>query len=116
MLSVRGFGGTKRVVQIAWLGAVIFVYLQFLTNWQGQPDPEFGLAMLLKMLLLAGPACWVAWLCLMPLESLAGVFFDVHPLTEWTLAWVVAVISGYLQWFLFVPWVWGWLRQKKKAS
>jgi hypothetical protein len=110
-------GNLVRVaLRVVWLALLVWVYIQFLIGWNDSPDPELGQAMLLKLLVLAGPCCWIVWLFLGLLDYLSSEFVTVGPLVSWTIAWVSAVIAGYVQWFQLVPWLWNWLRRKFKID
>ena len=93
---------------LAWLALVGLVFIWTLTSYQGLSDAhlknEILIRHVLAMLLLTLPSGWL-------LSSIVGVVLSAVGFTATGLNYALMVtltcgIAGYLQWFIFLPWLW----------
>jgi hypothetical protein len=101
-----------RVLKALWLLACVSVLADTLIH-SGPEHRDGGVALFLTMLGLSFPSGWLSLVMLKLLEMLK--IFDISKATELQtilIAWITLFILGYLQWFVLVPAIVRWWRQK----
>lgn len=98
---------TGRVIAVTWLllciGVLVFAWVQKDIN-------DMPIAFLWLMVFLTAPIGIV----ITALDGVAGAMgITNQPFWEMALLWVVFVVAGYVQWFVFLPSVWGHFRAQR---
>jgi len=95
-----------RLLFLIWFVLCCAVFIYFLKG--NINDAENLIAFSLKMLVLTFPAGYIAG-ALFP-EGISalmmGLGVELTRIQHVFIQWFFMVIAGYLQWFVFLPWLW----------
>jgi hypothetical protein len=107
-----------RVFCVLWLAACAAL-LVYAFSQRNVHEPDIGITFTLTMITLTFPIGYV-------LAALAGYIFlflykslgIVNPGSFWAdaIAWIVFVVVGYFQWFVFIPWLYRKAKQHRTQS
>ncbi len=104
-----------------WFVLCIYVLVSFLFHPSAQSGGEVSLKFHLEMLVLTFPLGYLAGLVMGLLFNLIAkvglepsIIFGPH--FNILITWVAMIIIGFLQWFIWVPKLWLWIKSKRKEK
>ena len=101
--------------KFVWAGAAILVLLVTLYAFDGSPNSDAGVVLILSMLFLSFPSGLLYAALFTVVAILIKQYFSIIIPTSYfsiVLDWAALFALGYLQWFYLVP----WLYRKWQAS
>jgi hypothetical protein len=104
-----------------WSVLCIYVLVSFLLHPSAQASGEVSLKFHLEMLILTFPLGYLAGLVVglsftllakvgLELPIIFGQYFNI------LITWVAMIIVGFLQWFVWSPKLWLWIKSKVKTK
>lgn len=107
-----------RLLLVLWLSLVVLVLIWTMVSYGSAPD-QFKSEILLRhgivMLALSVPLGWLLSALLGAILSLAGL--ELAGVGDAVAVSLACAAAGYLQWFMFVPWLWRkWTARRQKAA
>lgn len=101
---------TKFILLVVWLLTCIGVLLSFLYHPRAFDDPEVTILFHLRMLIITFPIGYLVYVILTAIPAPDSVFISQEVLL--IVFWATFLLTGYLQWFVIIPRVFGWLKTK----
>lgn len=106
-------------IKAAWLGCCVFVLAATLYFYDGKPNSDADIILAYGMLALAMPISLVlagmASLLGQMLHAQTGFVFEVSYMSI-VVTWLTFSITGYWQWFVFLPWLITKVRLRTRLS
>lgn len=108
-----------RWLKWAWVLVAFAVLAGSLLLYDGKPNSDADVLLGYAMLALSFPlgsvlAAGFGFLARFLFETAGHIFTASY--ASMFAAWLALFIAGYLQWFVFVPKLWGWWRAPKDDS
>ncbi len=91
----------------AWVLAAALILAVVLFAYDGKPNSDVGQLLLGAMVLIAFPAALMGAAAIGAAYAIAELCCGVVVKTSYfspLIEWLVLAASGYLQWFVFMPW------------
>ncbi|WP_374658530.1 hypothetical protein [Inhella sp.] len=109
---------TKRYLAIFWVTLIGLACLWSATSYQALDDAQLQQEVLLRhglmMMLLAAPSGWLLTALVGVVLQLAGP--SITGLADALLLTAACGLSGYLQWFVLLPWLWRRWKGRSRAQ
>ena len=107
-----------RLLLVLWLSLVVLVLTWTMISYGSAPDQlknEILLRHGIVMLALSIPSGWLLSALLGAILSLVGL--ELAGVGDAVAVSLACAAAGYLQWFVFVPWLWRkWTARRQKAA
>lgn len=102
----------KVILIFVWVLICAGVLFSFLSHPKAWEDSEITVLFHLRMLIITFPIGYIFYVLLTAIQVSDFVFFSQQILLA--LFWVTFSLLGYVQWFIIIPSVYRWLRQKRQ--
>src|SRR4051812_29622854 len=98
-----------RWLKLAWVLVAFAVLVSSLLLFEGKPNSDADILLGYAMLALSFPlgvalAAGLSLLARLLFETTGYVFTTSY--ASMSVAWLALFVVGYLQWFVFLPWLW----------
>lgn len=103
-----------RIIKALWIGAMVVVLCITLYAFDGKPNSDIGIFLVWSGLFLSFPVGLLVPLVHVVLYESFSIAIETSYLSL-VLDWLGFCIVGYLQWFMFAPYLIGKLRSFKQA-
>lgn len=98
----------RSIFILLWLVAAVSIFTWTMVSYQEQFAPQLKDEILLRhgivMLLLTLPSGWILTALVGAIVGLVG--FQPVGMVDAFLVSLTCAFAGYLQWFVFLPWLW----------
>lgn len=101
-----------KYIKALWIGVTILVLFVTLYAFDGESYSDIWILLTWLMLIFSFPA----GLLISLVHMILGKMFAITITTSYfslTLEWIAYFLLGYIQWFMFLPWLIGKIRNSK---
>lgn len=93
-----------KIIKLSWIVITFLILGVTLYGFDGKPNSDIADLLVWSMLVLSFPAGLLVSLVYVALDNLFSIWFYTSYLTL-TIDWLGFFALGYIQWFLFVPYL-----------